>query len=513
MFLPIIKQNTKKEWKMREILILLPLLIPLLTAVSLILLWSQPYWQRRVTVLGASLYMVAVFTPLFSIQRDGIQSVQIGNWPAPFGVTFVVDLFSAIMLAVTGIIVLVVAIYSIGHIDARRAAHGYYPLYFVLVMGISGSFITGDMFNLYVWFEVMLIASFVLTALGGERAQMEGALKYVALNLLSSAIFLAAVGTLYGVAGTLNMADLAVVLPSLEHGLLTALAMMFLVAFGLKAAIFPLFFWLPAAYHTPPAAVSAIFAGLLTKVGVYALVRVFTLIFVQDIAFTHNIVLVLATLTMLVGIMGAISQRDFRRVLSFNLISHIGFMLFGLALFTPLSLAGMILYTIHHMIVKTALFLGSGLVYRLGGTYNLEKLGALYRTQPLVAAIFFIPAISLAGLPPLSGFWPKLAIFQAGLGEQEYLVIAVALMMSLLTLYSMVKIWNQAFWKPAPEQPPASSTASFSWKLQVIPVLTLVLLIIVLGLVPESVFQLAQEAAYQILAPAEYIQIVFGGGS
>jgi multicomponent Na+:H+ antiporter subunit D len=498
---------------MREILIVLPLLIPLLTAMILVMLWNRTRLQRLVTVLGASFYLVAVLALLFRVQRDGIRSVQIGNWPAPFGITFVVDLFSAIMLAVTGIIVLAVAIYSLGNIDARRAAHGYYPLYFVLVMGISGAFLTGDMFNLYVWFEVMLIASFVLTALGGERAQMEGALKYVSLNLLSSAIFLAAVGTLYGVTGTLNMADLAVVLPSLEHGLITALAMMFLVAFGLKAAIFPLFFWLPAAYHTPPAAVSAIFAGLLTKVGVYALVRVFTLIFVQETTYTHTVILVLATLTMLVGILGAISQRDFRRVLSFNLISHIGFMLFGLALFTPLAIAGMILYTIHHMIVKTSLFLGSGLVYRLSGTYNLEKLGGLYKSQPLVALLFFIPAISLAGLPPFSGFWPKLALFRAGLSAQQYLVIVVAVIMSLLTLYSMIKIWNQAFWKPAPEDTPAPKVEIPNWKLQLVPVLALTLVIVALGLVPEPAFQLAQKAAYQILAPAEYIGVVFAGGN
>jgi len=498
---------------MREILITLPLLIPLVTAMILVLLWNQPRWQRLTTVLGASLYLGAVFALLFRVQRDGIRAVQLGNWPPPFGITFVVDLYSAIMLAITGIIVLAVAIYSLGNIGERHAAYGYYPLFFVLVMGISGSFLTGDMFNLYVWFEVMLIASFVLTALGGERAQMEGALKYVTLNLLSSAIFLAAVGTLYGVAGTLNMADLALVLPSLEHQLITTLAMMFLVAFGLKAAIFPLFFWLPAAYHTPPAAVSAIFAGLLTKVGVYALVRVFTLMFVQETAFTHTVILVLAALTMLIGIMGAISQRDFRRVLSFNLISHIGFMLFGLALYTPLALAGMILYIIHHMIVMTTLFLGGGLAHRLGGTYNLKKMGGLYRTQPLIALLFFIPAISLAGMPPLSGFWPKLAIFQAGLGEQEYLVIAVAVIMSLLTLYSMVKIWNQAFWKVAPGDSPAAPEDIPFWKFQVIPVLMLTLLIVIIGLFPEPVLRLSEEAALQLLAPAEYIGVVFGGGN
>jgi multicomponent Na+:H+ antiporter subunit D len=496
---------------MKETLLILPLLLPLLTAMTTLLLWNQHRWQRLVSLVGTSAHLASVITLLVTVQRNGIQAVNIGNWPAPFGITLVVDLFSAVMLAVTGVIGLAVAVYSLGSIDTRRQAFGYYPLFQVLLMGISGAFLTGDLFNLYVWFEVMLIASFVLTALGGERAQMEGALKYVTLNLLSSAIFLAAVGTLYGVTGTLNLADLATLIPEIDTGLVNALAMMFLIAFGLKAALFPFFFWLPAAYHTPPAAVSAIFAGLLTKVGVYALVRVFSLIFVQETAFTHTVILLLATLTMLIGIFGAISQRDFRRVLSFNLISHVGFMLLGLAFFTPLALAGMILYIIHHMLVKTTLFLTSGLVYRLQGSYNLAKLGGLYRSQPLIALLFLLPAISLAGLPPSSGFWPKLALLRAGLGQGEYLVVGTAVLMSLLTLYSMIKIWNQVFWKADPEGKPNPKAGGHAWQLTLAPVFVLTLLILGLGLAPEPVFQLAQKAAYQLLAPAEYIGTVFGG--
>jgi multicomponent Na+:H+ antiporter subunit D len=498
----------------KDIILILPILLPLLTAVFSLLLWKRPGGQRTLNVLGSVLHLVAAFTLLRLVQRQGIQATQIGGWQAPFGITLVADLFSAILLLVSALIGLAVAVYALANIDARRIKFGFFPLYHILLMGISGAFLTGDLFNLYVWFEVMLIASFVLTALGGERAQMEGALKYVTLNLLSSAIFLAAVGTLYGIAGTLNMADLAIQLPALNPGIVTTLAMMFLVAFGLKAALFPLYFWLPAAYHTPPAAISAIFAGLLTKVGVYALVRVFTLIFVQEIGYTHTTILVLATLTMLTGILGAISQRDFRRVLSFNLISHIGFMLLGLALYTPLALTGMILYTIHHMIVKTTLFLVSGLVYRARGTYHLPSLGGLYRSRPLLALLFFIPAMALAGLPPLSGFWPKLALFRAGLVEGQYLVIGIAVLMSLLTLYSMIKVWQQAFWKPAPEDAPEpQEIRKKSWYLQVVPVVALILVILALGLLPEPIFQLSQTAANQLMTPTEYIRIVLGGGS
>ena len=274
----------------------------------------------------------------------------------------------------TGITGLAVAVYSLGSIDAGREAHGYHPLFHVLLMGVSMAFLTGDLFNLYVAFEVMLMASFVLLALGGERAQLEGAVKYVTLNLLSSAVFLAAVGVLYGVAGTLNMADLALAVQrGTAPGLVTTLACLFLVAFGIKAAVFPLFFWLPASYHTPPVAVSALFAGLLTKVGVYALVRAFTLVFTGDTALTHGLILAVAVLTMVTGVLGAAAQFEFRRVLSFHIVSQIGYMVLGLGLFTPLALAGTVFYLIHHIVVKTNLFLVGGIVKRLGGTLELGQ--------------------------------------------------------------------------------------------------------------------------------------------
>jgi multicomponent Na+:H+ antiporter subunit D len=377
---------------------------------------------------------------------------------APFGITLVADLLSAIMVVLAGLMGLAVAVYSLASIDQQREAFGYYPLLHILLMGVCGAFLTGDIFNLYVWFEVMLIASFVLLALGSERPQIEGAIKYVTLNLMSSAIFLAAVGILYGVVGTLNMADLAVKLPTVTPpGLVTTLAMLFLVAFGVKAAVFPLFFWLPASYHTPPVAVSAIFAGLLTKVGVYAMIRVFTLLFVQNVGYTHTLILVMAGLTMLTGVLGAVAQNEFRRILSFHIVSQIGYMIMGLGLCTRLALAGSVFYIVHHIIMKTNLFLVSGVAYRLRGTFELKDLGGLYQAHPLLALLFLIPALSLAGMPPLSGFFAKLVLLQAGLEMGQYVIVAVALAVGLLTLVSMTKIWAEAFWKPAQTRLPLSS--------------------------------------------------------
>jgi multicomponent Na+:H+ antiporter subunit D len=360
-----------------NLLLILPVLIPMLTAILAVLFRDSRGAQRLISSLGAWALFVAAAALVNDVWRNGIQAAQMGNWPAPYGITLVADLFSAVMVLLAGIIAAAVAMYSLVSIDAKREEFGYHPLYHFLLMGVCGAFLTGDLFNLYVWFEVMLMSSFVLMALGGERGQMEGAIKYVTLNLISSAMFLSALGLLYAMAGTLNMADLAykfsTISASQPQGIVTTLAMLFMVAFGIKAAVFPLFFWLPASYHTPPVAVSALFAGLLTKVGVYALIRVFTLIFVNDVGYTHTLILILAGLTMVTGVLGAVAQNEFRRVLSFHIISQIGYMIMGLGLFTPLALAGSVFYIAHHIIVKTNLFLISGVVERLGGSPNLEK--------------------------------------------------------------------------------------------------------------------------------------------
>jgi multicomponent Na+:H+ antiporter subunit D len=396
--------------------------------------------------------------------------------------------------------------------DEERESFGYYPLFHILLMGICGSFMTGDLFNLFVWFEVMLIASFVLLVIGGRSDQLEGGIKYVTLNLISSAIFLAAVGLIYGLVGTLNMADLAIQLKESDQpGLITTLAMLFLIAFGLKAATFPLFFWLPSSYHTAPVAISAIFAGLLTKVGVYTLIRVFTLLFIQNVGYTHTLLLIISGLTMLTGVLGAASQNEFRRILSFHIVSQIGYMVMGLALYTPLALAGSVFYITHHIIVKTNLFLVSGVARRLRGTYQLKKLGGLYEHYPILSILFLIPAFSLAGIPPLSGFWAKFILIRAGLEVGQYGIVATALVVSLLTVFSMTKIWAEAFWKAEPDtdamdpghNPPLSNFMGL-----VLPIAALAAITIIIGLFSQPFFELANDAANQLLNPNEYIQAV-----
>lgn len=488
--------------------VVLPILLPLAGVISLVIFWKKPHIQRLLALLVSGLLLAVNLSLLHSALNDGIQTVAVGNWPAPFGIILVVDILSAVMLVVAGLIGLMVMIYSLTAISEERVTYGFYPLSMVLLMGVCGAFLAGDLFNLYVWFEVMLMASFVLMALGGSRRQIEGSVKYIILNLMASALFLSATAITYSLTGTLNMADIATVLPGIQpSGIVTSLAMLFLVAFGIKAAIFPLFFWLPASYHTPPVTVTTLFSGLLTKVGVYAMVRVFTLMFAQENEILLVLLLWIAGFTMVTGVLGAAAQYDFRRLLSFHIISQIGYLLMGLGLYSQRSLAAMLYFMVHVIIAKSALFMVSGVVNTTEGTYNLKKLGGLYRFRPALAVLFLFPALSLAGLPPLSGFFGKLALVQGGFGAGQYTIVAVSLGVSLLTLFSMTKIWIEVFWKPAPGNAEAASGQAIPWSM-LLPVIVLAGLTLLLGLFSGPIYQVAEQAASQLLDVQLYIQTV-----
>ncbi|QDV44509.1 Na(+)/H(+) antiporter subunit D [Stieleria neptunia] len=498
---------------MEQVAVILPIALPLATMAISLLAWNSFAAQEVIGVAGSALLLLSAAALMWLVDRDGILVLQVGSWPAPFGITLVADRLSSIMVMLAALVMFAVSVYSLATIDDRRVDYGFFPLIQLLLMGVCGAFLTGDLFNLYVWFEVMLIASFVLLTLGGERGQLEGAIKYVALNLVSSAAFLAAIGVIYAATGTLNMADLAVKLRSFpDEGIVSVLAMLFVIAFGTKAAVFPLFFWLPASYHTPPVAVSAIFAGLLTKVGVYSLIRAFTLLFVTDLEFTHNLLLLIAGLTMVTGVLGAMAQTEIRRILSFHIVSQIGYMLMGLALFTPLALAGSVFYIIHHIVVKTNLFLIGGVVERRFGSGRLAEIGGLQHSMPVLAILFFLSAMSLAGIPPLSGFFAKLTLIRGGLETESYAIVAAALVVSLLTLFSMTKIWAEAFWKPAPNvDVPIVSVNSLSplRRLALLgPIVLLVTVTVGIGLLAGPVMTMSYATAEQLLDSGAYIEAV-----
>ena len=493
-------------------LIFLPIALPLLNGALCVAFWRSQSWQKWITLVGSMVYLLVSIVLLMRTLNQGHLVLQVGQWPAPFGISLVSDILSAIMIVLTGIVTVTGALYSMASVPKRHIHFGYFPLLHFLLVGVSGAFLTGDIFNLFVWFEVMLLSSFGLLTLGGERAQMEGAIKYVTINLFSSAIFLTAIGLLYGMAGTLNMADLAVKLPQADNqGLVNVLALLFMASFGIKAGVFPLFFWLPASYHTPLVAVSAVFAGLLTKVGVYALYRAFSLLFIGDIEFTHNLLLWIGTLTMVTGVFGAAAQFEFRRILSFHIISQIGYMILALAIFTPLALVGGVFYIMHHILVKTNLFLISGLTYQLLGTHDLKQMGGVYRQRPWLAVGFLISAMSLAGLPPLSGFFAKFVVIKAGVDAASWWATGFALLVGLLTLYSMIKIWTEVFWKAPDNTAMLRLTNQPLTFWMTLPVILLALMTVAIGIWGETLLQIAEQSAEQLLNRGNYINAVMGG--
>ncbi|MEM9882912.1 MAG: proton-conducting transporter membrane subunit [Planctomycetota bacterium] len=493
----------------------LPILIPLLAAAAGLLGWRSVVWQRVVGVTGCVGLLAAAVAQIVAVDRQGMIVLQVGAWPAPFGITLAADRFGAVMVGLAAFMGLMVCVFSLAEATRRDVHRGFFPLLLVLLGGVGGAFLTGDLFNLYVWFEVLLIASFVLISLGGGRAQLEGAVKYVALNLVGSMLFLTATGVLYGTAHTLNLADLHVAMHEVRQqnpALATALAAVFATAFALKAAVFPLFFWLPASYHVPSAGVCAVFAALLTKVGVYALVRVFTLVFPGE-KIVITAVLIAAGITMLTGVLGAVTQYEMKRILAWHSVSQVGYIVAGVGLLCSgdpavqaLGLAATVVFLIHHGTIKSTLFLVAGLIDRREGTTRLRPIGGLALASPGLAVLFLLPALSLAGLPPSSGFWAKLAVLVALAEGGRWWVLAAALAAGLLTIMSMMKIWNEAFWKERPLE--SVNTPRRLPATLVTPVLLLVLGTTALGVWPQPLLGYADRAATQLLDPAAYVEAV-----
>lgn len=435
-------------------LVSLVVLVPLLGAALTLVLGRRARPQRivaaasLVAVLGIGIALLAV------VDGSGPLVVEAGNWQAPFGIVLIVDRLSALMIVVSAVVLLAVLFFSIGQGladgDDETPVSIYYPTYLILTTGVMVAFVAGDLFNLYVGFEILLVASYVLITLGGTESRIRAGVTYVIVSLLSSILFLAAIGMVYGALGTVNLAQVAQRVQELPIDVQILLHVMLLIAFGIKAAVFPLSFWLPDSYPSAPAPVTAAFAGLLTKIGVYAIIRVETVIFPGSEL--NPALMVLALLTMVVGALGAVAQADIKRILSFTLVSHIGYMILGVALGTVAGTAAAIFYIVHHIVVQTTLFLAAGLVEREAGSTSITRIGGLLASAPLVALLFFIPALNLGGIPPFSGFIGKLGLFQAAAEQGDvlaYTLIGAGAFVSLLTLYALVRVWNLAFWRPA----------------------------------------------------------------
>ncbi|MEV4274618.1 Na+/H+ antiporter subunit D [Actinoplanes xinjiangensis] len=490
-------------------LVPLPVIMPLLGAAATLLMFRRPRVQRAisVSVLTATLVVSAV---LLALSADGPLVVAVGGWPVPLGIVLVADQLATLMLVVSAAVTLCVLLYSIGQGgadgDEEHPLSVYHPTYLILTAGVTNAFLSGDLFNLYVGFEILLAASYVLITLGGTENRIRAGTTYVVVSLLSSVIFLAGIGLIYAATGTLNLAQLVGRLDALPDGVRMVLQGMLLLAFGIKAAIFPLSAWLPDSYPTAPAPVTAVFAGLLTKVGVYAIIRTETLLFPGGRV--ADLLMVAALSTMVVGILGAVAQSDLKRLLSFTLVSHIGYLLFGVGLASRAGIAAAVFYTLHHIIVQTTLFLVAGLIERRGGSTALDRLGGLARTAPVLAVLFFLPALNLAGIPPFSGFLGKLGLIQAGVDDAtvlSWLLVAGSAVTSLLTLYALARVWNLAFWRN-PEAPDA--TPLRSPRLMIAPTAVLVAAGVVLTLAAGPLYALTDTVAEDLLARTPYVQAV-----
>ncbi|WP_229401190.1 Na+/H+ antiporter subunit D [Micromonospora okii] len=497
-------------------LVPLPVVVPLLGAALTLLLVDRPGPQRTVSVVGLSASLVVAVVLLVEAYRNGPVVMRVGGWPPTAGIVLVADQLAALMLVVSSAVTLCVLFYSIGQGRGETGESAplaiYHPTYLVLTAGITNAFLAGDLFNLFVGFEILLAASFVLITLGGTEVRIRTGAMYVVVSILSSMIFLAGTGLVYAATGTLNMAQLAQRLDALPDGVRLSLQLVLLLAFGIKAAVFPLSAWLPDSYPTAPAPVTAVFAGLLTKVGVYAIIRTETLLFPGGDV--DGLLMVVAGLTMAVGILGAVAQSDLKRIFSFTLVSHIGYMIFGVALSSVAGLAGAIFYVVHHITIQTTLFLVAGLVEARAGSTDLRRLGGLARAAPLLGLLFFVPAMNLAGIPPFSGFLGKLGLLQAGVaagGPLPWALVVAGTATSLLTLYAASRVWNIAFWRepPAAVEQPAVRLP----KLMVAATAALVGLGLVLTLVAGPLFGVTTDAATDLRARTPYLRAVLPGGA
>ena len=504
----------------------LPILLPLLGAATTLLVRSQRF-QRTVAVAVLVVMLLDVAALLVRVDADGPLAVQAGGWAAPYGITLVADRFSALLLPVSVTVLLVVLVYAIGQgtadlgataRDRTRVRVVFHPAYLVLACGVCFAFLTGDLFNLFVAFEVMLTASYVLITLGTGARGVRSAMTYVVVSLLASALFVTAVALVYAATGTVNLADLRGALAELPDGIRLALALLLIVVFGIKAALFPLYFWLPDSYPVAPAPVTAVFAGLLTKVGVYAVIRTQTLLFWQDTDVVGPLLIVVAGLTLVFGILGAIAQNEVKRVLSFTIVSHIGYMMMGLGFFTVAGVAGAVLYTVHHIVIQTTLFCVEGLVERVGGTGELNRISGLAHRWPLLGALFALPAMSLAGIPPFSGFVAKLALLDAGSQVGSWVIVGLAVVTSLLTLYAMAMVWGAAFWgrqtTPVPDPDP---TDALPVGVRAVPrtmtaaTATVVAVGLVIPLLAGPLYALCSRTAQDLLSAQPYVTAVLGG--
>jgi multicomponent Na+:H+ antiporter subunit D len=476
------------------------LALPLLAGVVLWLLRPDPARGRHYALLLGATLVVAAARQLVQAAQGSALVHAFAGWAPPFGIVFVVDRLAALMVLLVAVLFLA----AVAALDPR--VHGgplvarAVPLLCLLVFGLNGAFMTGDLFSLFVMFELVLLASYLLLQVPGSSRSLRAAFPNVAINLLASLLFFAAVGVLYGLTGSVNMADLASRLPSEDSGVKVAALSMLVVAFGTKAGLLPLMFWLPGTYPAPSAPVAAFFAGVMTKLGAVSLLRILPM---MDGTALPSVLVWVGAASALLGVLAALSQYELRRLLAFHSVSQMGYIVASLGLGSVSGIAGALYFLVHHGLVKSSLYLVADVLERRHQSRDLRRMKADAGTTALLGGLFFSAAITLAGLPPTSGFIAKVAVFAAGAEAGAWVPVGALVAASLFTLASMLKIWQYAFQRGPGNTEKAEATPGSR-----APLAGLVGLTLLLSASAGASLAFAKDAAAQLLDVPAYVDVV-----
>ncbi|WP_214819358.1 MULTISPECIES: Na+/H+ antiporter subunit D [unclassified Exiguobacterium] len=484
-----------------------PIVIPALAAIIMMFMPKRVQLQRVMALGALAITAIVSLFLVHTVSTEGIQTLNLGNWQAPFGITLVSDMLSALLVTTSTLLTLFIVWFAVHYFsDSYEGNYLYISMLFLLV-GVNGAFTTGDIFNLFVFFEVFLMSSYVLIVLGGRGVQLRESIKYLLVNIIASALFVMSVALLYGVTGTLNLADLAMKIPLVDNpDVITVIGVMFVIVFGMKGALVPLHYWLPGAYVVAPTPILAMFGALLTKVGVYSILRTYTLLFDGNGEFLQTFLMVLAVLTIFIGMTGAIAYNDVKLIIIYNIMIAVGVILYGISVNTQTSLEGSLYYLIHDMIIKAVLFMLVGMMIGITKSGQLRDMGGLITRFPLFGWTFFVAALSLAGIPPLSGFFGKLLIVSGGMDEGELFGPLLVLLSSLFVLYSVMKIFLNGFWGEAKREydgPLVPYT-----KRLIVPVFLLLIIAVAYGFGAEAIHPYITQAIEPLVNPEIYIDAV-----
>ena len=492
-------------------LVLGPVIFPLLCAALGLLVARNRTVQHGLGMLGAALAWISSLAVLVAVLENGVQTYQMGGWPAPYGIVLVADLLSGVFCVMASTVVAGGILYTLGCKDKSATYPAFMPLFLCMGAGLHGALYTGDIFTLFVFVELMVVSSVILVAISDNRLGLEAAIKYLFISAMGTLFLLISIAAIYATFGTLNMADIARLLASGERPLLAqAAAVNLMCAFLLKSAVFPFHFWQPDFHTTAPTPVHSVLSSVVVKVGVYGLIRMITLMFTAEAPTIQALLIVLGVIGIFFGSLGALRTYDAKRLLAYSTFGQIGFILVGIGWGTPLALAGAIVYAVNHSFIKSSLLMLTGVVSSRTATKTarITEIGGVGRKiAPATGVLYFLGGLALAGVPPLNGFISKLALVQGGVGAESWVVLGLVVGAGIITLLYMSRTWQLIFQQYPNE---FSAKVKETGDSLVAPAL-LIGLCVALGLYASPLVELATRTVNQLGDPSIYIRAVLGG--